>query len=53
MMDHLKIIKSRDPSLFKQIKNGKMTPRAAYKSVKNLQEKTSYLVLLLLFWCYS
>lgn len=39
MMDHLKIIKSRDPSLFKQIKNGKMTPRAAYKSVKNLQAK--------------
>ena len=39
MMDHLKIIKTRDPSLFKQIKNGKMTPRAAYNSVKNLKAK--------------
>lgn len=39
MMDHLKIIKSRDPSLFKQIKAGKMSPTAAYKSVKNLKAK--------------
>ena len=39
MMDQLKIIKSRDPSLFKQIKNGKMTPKAAYNSVKNLRAK--------------
>jgi len=39
MMDHLKIIKSRDPSLFKQIKNGKMTPKAAYNSVKNQRAK--------------
>ena len=39
MMDHLKIIKTRDPSLFKQIKNGKMTPRSAYNSVKNLKAK--------------
>ena len=39
MMDHLKIIKSRDPSLFKQIKIGKMTPKAAYNSVKNQRAK--------------
>lgn len=39
MIDQLKIIKSRDPSLFKQIKSGKMSPNAAYKSVKNLKAK--------------
>ena len=39
MMDHLKIVKTRDPSLFKKIKAGKITPRAAYNSVKNLKAK--------------
>jgi len=39
MMDQLKIIKTKDPSLFKKIKAGKMTPRAAYNSVKNLRAK--------------
>ena len=39
MMDQLKIIKTKDPSLFKKIKAGKMTPKAAYNSVKNLRAK--------------
>ena len=39
MMDHLKIIKTRDSSLFKKIKAGKMTPKAAYNSVKNQRAK--------------
>ena len=39
MMDHLKIVRTRDPSLFKKIKAGKITPRAAYNSVKNLKAK--------------
>ena len=39
MMDQLKIIKTKDSSLFKKIKAGKMTPRAAYNSVKNLRAK--------------
>ena len=39
MMEQLKVIKSRDPSLFKQIKAGKLSPTKAYKSVKNSKPK--------------
>ena len=39
MMSQLKVIKSRDPSLFEKIKTGKMSPKQAYTSVKNFKPK--------------
>ena len=39
MINQLKLIKSRDPSLFQQIKAGKLTPKKAYKSVQNTKPK--------------
>jgi hypothetical protein len=39
LIDNLKIIKTRDPSLFEKIKSGKMTPNQAYKTVKKLNPK--------------
>lgn len=38
-IDNLKIIKSRDPSLFEQINKGKLTVNKAYKMVKNFKKK--------------
>ena len=41
VLDQLRLVKERDPNLFKDVNSGKITPKKAYDNVKNTKLKPS------------